>query len=152
MMRIGEAADRSGVGVETVRFYENKGLIKQPLRPPSGGYRQYPAEIVERIRFIRSAQHIGFSLMEISELLDLEAARDSSCLEVRQRAEQKRGEVQFKIENLQRIEQALELLINNCPGTGSAQKCSILEAINTGDLHLRSASKGDCDAEQETQN
>ena len=60
-MRIGEVAIKADVGVETIRFYEQKGLIEQPLRPVSGGYRCYPSEIVKRISFIRSAQQIGFS-------------------------------------------------------------------------------------------
>ena len=66
-MRIGEIAKNAGIGVETVRFYELKGLISQPLRPENGGYRDYPVDTVHRIRFIRSAQQLGFSLQEIND-------------------------------------------------------------------------------------
>lgn len=136
MMRIGDVARRSGVGVETVRFYEKKGLIDQPLRPRTGGYREYPTQSVERIRFVRSAQHLGFSLNEIAELLGLETGRGARCVDVRERAEIKRQEVQTKIANLRKIKRALDGLIDACPGQGPASKCSILEAITNGELHL----------------
>ena len=135
-MRIGEIAKESGVGVETVRFYEQKGLIAQPKRPGSGGHRDYPADAVRRIRFIRSAQQLGFSLAEVFDLLKLEAGDTTQCIDVRQRAEIRREEVQTKIANLKRIEHALDGLIDACPGKGLAQSCSILEAINSGKLHL----------------
>lgn len=142
-MRIGEVAKLAGVGVETVRFYEQKGLIEQPPKPKTGGYREYPAQSVHRIRFVRSAQHLGFSLIEIAELLELEGGSNAQCVDVRQRAEIKRQEVQIKIENLVRIKTALDALIDACPGTGSAHECSILEAINVGDLHLSPIANGE---------
>lgn len=149
-MRIGGVAKKAEVGVETIRFYEQQGLIEQPLKPLSGGYRDYPMETVQRIKFIRSAQHIGFSLVEITELLDLEAGSDAMCLDVRNRAETKRAEVQLKIENLKRIRQALDVLIDACPGKGPARKCSILEAINSGELHLSPMPNGGYDGRQNT--
>lgn len=144
-MRISDVARESGIGVETVRFYEQKGLISRPLRPKGGGYRDYPAEAVHRIAFIRSAQSLGFSLSEIAELLALEAGDDARCADVRRRAERKREEVRHKIDNLNRIEKALDLLIEACPGEGPARTCSILEAINTGDLRLSAMTGGDRD-------
>ena len=150
-MQIGDVAKQADVNVETIRFYEHKGLIEQPVRPTGRGYRTYPAETVRRIRFIRSAQHIGFSLGEIAELLQLEAAGDSRCLDVKRRAETKRAEVQHKIDNLKRIEKALEHLITCCPGEGPAQDCSILDAINTGALQLPGLSKGDLDDQKNPQ-
>lgn len=142
-MRIGEVARESGVGVETVRFYEQKGLIARPPRPIAGGYRDYPTEAVRRIRFIRSAQQLGFSLAEVVDLLELEAGDAAQCIDVRQRAELKRDEVQTKIDNLKRIGHALHDLIDACPGTGPAQSCSILEAINSGKLHLSPMTNGE---------
>jgi MerR family mercuric resistance operon transcriptional regulator len=142
-MRIGEIAEQSGVGVETVRFYEQKGLIAQPPRPATGGYREYPTDAVRRIRFIRSAQHLGFSLKEVAELLELEAGPAAQCVDVRERAEIKLREVVEKIENLERIKDALDNLIDACPGSGPAQICSILEAINSGNLHLGPVTKGE---------
>lgn len=142
-MRIGEVARDSGVGVETVRFYEQKGLVTQPRRPETGGYRDYPADAVHRIRFIRSAQQLGFSLVEVAELLKLESGTAAQCVDVRQRAEAKRHEVQMKIDNLERIRQALDTLIDACPGKGPARTCSILEAINSGALSLSPMEDGE---------
>jgi len=142
-MRIGQLAKEAGVGVETVRFYEQKGLMAQPPKPETGGYREYPAESVHRIRFIRSAQQIGFSLGEIDELLELEAGNNTRCIDVRKRAEVKLEDVLVKIDNLKSIRKALEMLINACPGKGSVRKCSILEAINSGDIRLKPVKNGE---------
>jgi len=79
-MRISDAAKAAGVGVETIRFYERKGLVAQPKKPIlGGGFRSYSRETVERIRFIRQAQEIGFSLKEIKELLSLRVDPDADC-------------------------------------------------------------------------
>ena len=142
-MRIGQLAKEAGVGVETVRFYEQKGLMAQPPKPETGGYREYPAESVHRIRFIRSAQQIGFSLGEIDELLELEAGNNTRCIDVRKRAEVKLEDVLVKIDNLKSIRKALEMLINACPGKGSVRKCSILEAINSGGIRLKPVKNGE---------
>lgn len=150
-MRIGEAARRSGVGVETVRFYERKGLIARPLRPSSGGYRNYPAEVVRRIGFIRSAQNLGFSLMEIAELLELESGATAQCADVLERARTKRSEVLAKIDDLNRIKKALDILIGGCPREGPAHRCSILQAINSGDPSLKPMTKGHGDGRYQTQ-
>lgn len=149
-MRISDLARESGVSVETVRFYVQKGLIARPLRPKGGGYREYPAEAVRRISFLRSAQSLGFSLNEIAELLALEAGDNARCADVRQRAEHKREEVLHKIDNLKRIEKALNLLIEACPGEGPARTCSILEAIHTGDLRLSAIARGETNDRQTT--
>ena len=141
-MRIGEIAKSAGIGVETVRFYESKGLISQPLRPASGGYRDYPSDTVHRIRFIRSAQQLGFSLEEINELLALESGPASKCVDVRRRAETKRREVMAKIENLTGIKAALDALINACPGKGPARECTILSEIKSGDPQVKPISEG----------
>jgi len=85
-LTIGKVAKIADVGVETIRFYERKGLINQPLKPLSGGYRIYPDEAVQRIRFIRQAQEIGFSLREIEELVSLRADPSAVCADVRERA------------------------------------------------------------------
>ena len=142
-MRIGKVANQAGVGVETVRFYEHQGLIGRPLKPQNGGYRDYPTETVRRIRFIRSAQKLGFSLSEIAELLDYEAGPYARCSDVRHRADAKLMEVQRKIDKLGRISRALEELILACVADGPAKGCSIIESINNGDLHLDDASHGE---------
>jgi MerR family transcriptional regulator, copper efflux regulator len=85
-MTISKAARAAGVGVETVRFYERRRLIARPAKPPDGGFRRYPPETIERIRFVRQAQGLGFSLREIGELLSLRADPSTDCGQVRERA------------------------------------------------------------------
>jgi len=128
-MRISDVAKAAEVSVETVRFYERKGLVEQPLRPTNGGYRAYPDTAVTRIRFIRQAQELGFSLGEVEELLSLKAEPDTDCSEVRNRALAKRNDVDLKIRRLRRIRQSLTKLIDACPGKGALEFCSILGAM-----------------------
>ena len=128
-MTISKAAQAAGAGVETIRFYERRGLIDQPPKPISGGYRIYPRETIERIRFIRQAQELGFSLREIHELLALKADPSTDCAEVRAQAEAKRDEVDRKLKQLNHIRSGLEQLIAACPGTGALEECSIMEAL-----------------------
>ncbi|GHE03970.1 hypothetical protein U879_21160 [Defluviimonas sp. 20V17] len=125
---IGRAARATGVNVETIRFYERRGLVPQPPRPTQG-YREYGAETIERIRFIRHAQQIGFSLNDIRELLALRTDPGSDCSEVRLRAVAKLGDVNAKICRLQQMRAALETLIAACPGQGAVGSCSILNEI-----------------------
>lgn len=132
VMTISKAARAAGVGVETVRFYERRNLIVRPSKPPDGGFRRYPPETIERIRFIRQAQGLGFSLREIEELLSLRADPASDCGQVRERAVAKLGDVQRKIGELQRFRRALEELIAACPGRGALRACSIMEALAAG--------------------
>jgi Hg(II)-responsive transcriptional regulator len=127
-MTIARAARAAGVGVETIRFYERRKLIAQP-RKPASGFREYDAETVTRIRFIRQAQELGFSLREIDELLSLRADPAADCAEVRAQAAAKRDEVTQKIANLERIRAALDSLIATCPGSGALRACTILDAI-----------------------
>jgi len=128
-MTISRAAERAGVGVETVRFYERRGLIEQPARPRTGGYRFYDNEVVERIRFIRQGQELGFSLREIAELLSLRADPGADCGDVRTQAVSKREEVDRKIAQLQHIRSALDELIATCPGGGALRACTIIDAM-----------------------
>lgn len=128
-LTIGEVARRAGVGVETIRFYEREGLIAEPRRRPSG-YRQYPAEAVQRVRFIRHAKELGFTLKEISELLSLRVDPQSTCADVRQRARTKIGVIQEKIESLATMKAALERLAASCHGNGPTTECPILEELD----------------------
>ncbi len=131
-MTIGKAARRAGVGVETIRFYERRGLIDQPRRPDGAGFRTYPVETVRRLQFIRQAQEIGFSLREIEELLSLRADPSADCADVRQHATTKLEEVDRKIVQLEEIRGALQELIAACPGSGALRVCSIMEALVRG--------------------
>ncbi len=129
-LTIGQVARDAGVGVETVRFYERRGLVERPARPPHGGVRAYPAATVARIRFIREAQQLGFSLAEVAELLSLRAAPAADCAAVRARTEDKLAEVERKIAGLERIRLALAALIAACPGEGALDACTIVEALD----------------------
>ena len=128
-MTIGKAAGNAGVGVETVRFYERRGLIDQPPRPGNGGFRVYPKPTVERIRFIRQAQELGFSLAEIDGLLALRADPSADCAEVRDHARAKLDEVDRKIAGLEHLRSALAQIIAACPGQGALGACTIMDAL-----------------------
>ncbi len=128
-LTISKAATKAGVGVETIRFYERKGLIEQPPKPSDTGFRTYPEKTVQRVRFIRQAQEIGFSLREIEELLSLRADPSADCSDVRERAAAKLEEVDRKMGQLGRIRSALDELIAACPGRGALRECSIMDAL-----------------------
>jgi MerR family copper efflux transcriptional regulator len=128
-MTIGRLARRAGVGVETVRFYEREGLIEQPPREGSG-WRQYPEDVVSRLRFIRRAQEVGFSLKEIDELISLRLDPFADSAEVKARAEGKIEEIEDKIRDLQGMKDALVRLAGACSGEGSVQECPILETLD----------------------
>ncbi len=127
-LRIGKVAHLGGVGVETVRFYEREGLIEEPPRTESG-YRQYPHETVSRIRFIRRAKELGFSLREIRELLALRLDPDTSCEDIRLRAEAKIADIEEKVRTLRRMKKALAKLTAACSGRSPVSECPILEAL-----------------------
>jgi MerR family mercuric resistance operon transcriptional regulator len=128
-LKTGELAKRAGVNVETLRFYERKGLLPEPPRRESG-YREYPAESVRRIRFIKRAQELGFSLGEIREILALRVQPGTTCADVRDRAEHKILDVREKIADLKAIERALQKLTTTCTGSGPLSECPILENLD----------------------
>lgn len=127
-LRTGQLAGEAGVNVETLRFYERKGLLPEPPRR-GAGYRAYPPETVERIRFIKRAQALGFTLAEIRELLELGTDDRTTCADVKQRAEAKIDEVQCKIADLNAMKKALGRLAEACPGTGPTDRCPILGLV-----------------------
>lgn len=128
-MTIGEVARQAGVNIQTVRFYERKGLVVPAGRRPSG-YRQYTPEAVRRILFIKHAQDIGFSLREIQELLSLRVDPGTTCADVKARAEEKVTEVEGKIRKLQDMQEALQKLVARCNGYGPVSTCPIIEALD----------------------
>ncbi|MDE2392035.1 MAG: MerR family DNA-binding protein [Rhodospirillales bacterium] len=125
---IAAAAKAAGIKVETIRFYERRGLIARPERP-SCGPRHYPDGTVARLRFIREAQGLGFTLGDIAELLALRADPAADCADVRLRAIARLDDVRTKIAQLERISTALDVVIAACPSQGALGACSILEAI-----------------------
>jgi MerR family copper efflux transcriptional regulator len=134
-LTIGALARKAGVGVETVRFYERRGLVRRPVRPGTG-YRSYPEEAVGRIRFIRNAQGLGFTLQEVKDLLALRVTAGTSCAAMRSRAAAKVADVKRRLGDLERIRTALEQLIAICPGRGALTNCTILDAIDSADLDV----------------
>lgn len=126
---IGQVAKHAGVGVETIRFYERRGLIGQPQRRPSG-YRQYRPDVIRRLRFVQRAKELGFSLREVAELLALRAARGRTCGDVKARALAKVADIDAKIASLQGMRGALLRLTEACGGQGPIRECPILDALD----------------------
>lgn len=129
-MTSGKLAMEAGVNLETVRFYERRAMLPHPPRTTSG-YRLFPPETVQRIRFIRRAQTLGFTLKEIKELLALSGSGSTNCGPVRARAEQKIAEIERKIEALTVMKKALEEISANCTGGKRARSCPILECLGS---------------------
>lgn len=127
----GQLAKFTGVTTETLRYYERRGLIPEPHRRASG-YRIYQGDAIVRLRFIKGAQELGFSLEEIQELLALRVDQEASSSQVRQRAQAKVAQIEAKIRTLQQMRDALAHLIDLCDGEGPTSACPILEAI---DMH-----------------
>jgi Hg(II)-responsive transcriptional regulator len=125
---VGQLADRAEVNLATVRYYERRGLIPEPPRRPSG-YRSYAEEDVRRIRFIKRAQDLGFSLREIQELLDLRVEPNPTCADIRPQVEAKLTQIAAKIKALQQMQAHLTQLLHTCDGSSLTDPCSILEAI-----------------------
>jgi len=123
---IGALAETAGVNVETIRFYQRKGLMPEPEKP-YGSIRRYGAAELARVRFIKSAQRLGFSLEEIGELLKLEYG--ARCSEARQLAEQKLVDVRQKLSDLQRIESVLAGLVARCSAVRGRVNCPLIASL-----------------------
>jgi MerR family mercuric resistance operon transcriptional regulator len=123
-------ARSAGLAIDTVRYYEHEGLLEKPSRTPAG-YRQYPADAVRRLRFIRQAKELGFSLKEIKELLSLRVSPGCSCGDVKARAEAKIADVKQRIAQLDRMKRALTKLAAACSGRGPVSECPILDALDS---------------------
>jgi MerR family mercuric resistance operon transcriptional regulator len=124
---IGGLALAAGVNVETVRFYQRKGLMPEPDRP-YGGVRRYGAPDLARLRFIRSAQRLGFSLDEVGELLKLEDG--TQCNEARLLAQQKLTDVRQRLADLQHIEAVLSRLVDHCSTGGGKVACPLIASLH----------------------
>jgi len=127
---IGQAARAASVGVETIRFYERKGLVEQPPKPFQGA-RRYPQETVHRIRALRQGQELGFSLTEIDTLLSLRAHSTADCREVRARAQDHLADIERRRARLGEVADKLHELIAACPGEGPTRECAILDAFTS---------------------
>lgn len=125
-LTIGGIAQAAGVNVETIRFYQRKGLLPQPERP-SGGVRRYTAAELSRVNFIKAAQRLGFSLEEIGELLTLDDG--SQCDDARETAERKLADVRARLANLRQIEMTLSELVERCCASGGKVRCPLIAAL-----------------------
>ena len=128
-LTIGELATRAGVNIQTVRYYERRGLMPRPARSRAG-YRQYRPEAADRLTFIRRAQDLGFSLEEIAELLALRVKHASACAAIEARARVKIAVVNRKMNELQRMKQTLERLAAACEARAPTSECPILEVLD----------------------
>lgn len=130
-MTIGKLAKAAGVGVETIRFYERKGIVRKPQRRESG-FRLYDAEEALRVRFVKRAQELGFTLREIKELLDLQSKRKMTGGQVKAKAEEKIAEIRKKVADLKQMEISLSELSRVCgQGEQAIRECKIFDCFET---------------------
>jgi MerR family mercuric resistance operon transcriptional regulator len=130
-MRIGAVATAAGVSVDTVRYYEQRGLLPAPGRRSATafhpGYRDYPPDVVARVRFVRQGQMLGFSLREIAELIELRFESGQSCGPVMDRAATKLAEVEARIADLESMRRALVELLEVCERDEPSEACGFFE-------------------------
>lgn len=131
-MQIGQLAKRTGVPVDTIRYYESHDILPSPARHASG-YRSYDDGDVARLTFIRRAKALGFTLREIRELLALSGRQGEDMAGVRDAATAKLADVDHKIDELTRVRDGLRQLVAACPGHGNLSACPILAALSTED-------------------
>ena len=127
-LAIGKVARQAGIGVETIRFYERTGLLEEPPRNVSG-YRQYSSEAVVKLRFIKKAKQLGFSLKEIEEFIALRHKQDATCGDIKAQAEQKIKNIEERIRDLTKMKEALLELTRQCSDNGPVHECPILTAL-----------------------
>jgi len=126
---IGRLAREVGINLETVRFYERRGLLPKPPRSASG-YRLFPSEAARRLKFIKRAQELGFSLSEIRELLALRMSPRTTSGEIRKRTEAKIADIEGKIKSLDSMRKSLVKLARSCGGCAPLSECPILESLD----------------------
>lgn len=136
----GEVAKRAGVNPETIRVYERERLLPKAART-AAGYRQFPLETVRRVRFVRQAQALGFSLREIRGLMEIQADPDADIADLRAKASAKIAEIDAKIRDLTAMRDTLSRLTGRCPPAGPLEDCPIWDCLDAG-----SAEAGCCPA------
>ncbi len=125
-LTIGQVADAAGVNVETIRFYQRRRLLEKPAKP-SAGIRRYMGKAVARVRFIKRAQQLGFTLDEVANLLALEDGRN--CKQARELAEKKLTLVEVRLSDLNRMRGALKALIAECEARGGRLTCPMIATL-----------------------
>ncbi len=127
-LRSGALAERGGVNLQTIRYYEREGLLPKPPRLKSG-YRVFPETAVLRVRFIKRAQELGFQLSEVRQLLSIQIDPAKECSDVQRLAKAKVEDIEARIRTLQSMRRVLSKLADACPGCGPSSECPILESI-----------------------
>ncbi len=127
-LTISRVASEAGVNVQTLRYYERRGILEEPARTP-GGYRQYDPEAITRIRFIKRAQDLGFTLEEVQELLNLRVEHGEACSTVEGKARAKLTHVEQKLRELRRMRTVLKDLIGACERREPTADCPILQTL-----------------------
>lgn len=131
VLTIGALAAASGVAVETIRYYQREGLVAEPERP-LGGIRRYGDADVARLKFIKSAQRLGFALVDVAELLRLDDG--GGCSVVRVKAQAKLDEVRERMANLKRMESALAELVDRCAVSRGTVRCPLIDSLTEDSL------------------
>ncbi len=131
-LTIGKLAKKTNVSIDSIRFYERRGLLAEPMRTEAN-YRCYPLDTAARLRFIKKAQKLGFSLDEIKGLMDLQHDPDATKADVKAQTKEKIKDILEKIQDLTRMLAALEKLDASCDGHGPTAECPILEALAADD-------------------
>lgn len=126
-LQIGSLAERTGVNIETIRYYERIGLLMAPPRSPAG-YRRYNIDDVRRLSFVRRLRELGFALDDVRALLDLAETKRAACKEVREFAAKHLGELQDKLKDLRRMERVLKDMVASC-ARGVTPECPMIEAL-----------------------
>ena len=129
-MRSGEIANKAGVNVQTLRYYERRGLLQAPARRESG-YREYPPDAIRTVRFVKRAQELGFSLTEVESLLGLAAGGPDSCDVVQELAAEKIDELDAKIASLLSMKDSLQTLLDTCSRPRRQRECPLIQSIET---------------------
>jgi MerR family mercuric resistance operon transcriptional regulator len=125
-LTIGRLAKQSEVTIETIRHYQKIGLLEEPEKP-SGGYRLYTSDAINRIRFIKRAQQAGFTLKDIAELLSFDGTH---CSDVRKIAEHKCQQIDAQIKDLTALRNVLDNLVKRCQTDASTERCSLIDALS----------------------
>ena len=133
-LTIGQLARKAGVNLETIRYYERRGLIPDPPRN-SSGHRQYGQQDLQRTLFIKRAQALGFTLKEIAELLSLRVEPGVSCRDVKERVQAKIADVEKRMAALEEMRAALVRLAQRCTGSGPVSRCPILDELHRKKEH-----------------
>lgn len=128
LLKIGQLAKESGATIDTIRFYEDKGLIKPDSRSDSG-YRYYGLEAINTLNFVQGAKELGFTLSEIGDFLEIQISNKGKCSLAQEKIEDKINDIDIKISNLKSIKKALTKVSKKCETSNSNEPCHFLDLL-----------------------